>query len=385
MRILQVAPRFSLEHGGGGVVIISSLVKELAKREHDVLVYASDFGYWHKPDFWVEWINDFRLCLFRCSVNIATLHITPNLCKVAHDDLRYGNYDVIHMQGCRTFQNIVVRHYAKKYGIPYIVDAHGFPVEGTFWRKLFIRLFDALFANRIVRDAAFCIAETQIGVEEYKRAGVDESKIVVIPCPYDLSIFDSLPRRGQFKRKNRLGRRRIVLYLGGLEYIKGLDFLVKSFAKLNRDDTVLVLVGSDGGYEKTLRTMVKDLGIEDRVLFTGYLGGTDKLEALVDADVAVFPSRAEQGLPFAALEAIMCDTPVIVADGTGAAEDIKRMGCMGVAEFRGEVPLAFCMSLYLETTPTQACVKQAQAYIKKNLSMAERVKDYEKLYERCVK
>ena len=132
--------------------------------------------------------------------------------------------------------------------------------------------------------------------------------------------------------------------------------------------------------------MVKDLGIRDKVLFAGYLGGKDKFEALVDADVAVFPSRAEQGLPFAALEAIMCGTDIIVTEGTGATEDVRKLAPLPiVVEFNDIDKLSYRIGQVLDGMgEIEWWIGQAQAYIKKNLSMAEKVKDYEKLYERCV-
>lgn len=397
MRILQVAPTLSSKYGGGGLTILKNLVIALAKRKHDVAIFTSDFGVkTDVVDVMYElnvtkekrvWVLPFKTLFSLATLRImnsskARLECVFNPCE--------GKIDVIHMQGCRTWQNVIAHKWAKKYGIPYIVDAHGFPIEGTFLRKLFIRLFDLFFANRIVRDARFCIAETETGVKEYLRAGVNRENIMVIPCPYDLSVFDSLPKKGRFKKKfTQCGGKRIVLYLGGLDYIKGLDFLVKAFARLNQEDTVLVMVGEDMGFKKTLVKMVDDLGVQDKVIFTGGLYGQDKLEALVDADVAVFPSRAEQGLPFAALEAIMCGTPIIVSRGTGATDDIYKMRCGYVYNSEGynfpHLAQSINFVFSVSSKELQQIMAIGQSYIRKNLSITEKVKDYEDLYERCMK
>ncbi len=395
MRILQVVPRLSSKYGGGGFTIAKNLTLALAKRGHYVGIFTSDYDL--DEDAVQTFLANSHIWTFpfKTIFNMSTLHITSNprnlMNNIFDNTIKGGGVDVVHMQGCRTWQNVIVYQWAKKYKIPYVVDAHGFPVEGTPLRKLFIRIFDALFANRIVRNARFCIAETETGAKEYLRAGVDKDKIAVIPCPYDLSVFDSLPSRGRFKKRSGLlQQQRIVLYLGGLDYIKGLDFLVKAFAKMHDDKAVLVLVGEDMGFRKTLEKLVDDLSINDKVLFTGGLYGQEKLEALVDADVAVFPSRAEQGLPFAALEAIMCDTPVIVTDGTGAAEDVKKMGAglvvgltaLNEADLIQDLNIGIQHILdYKETH----LIKNGQSYIRKNLSITEKVKDYEKLYGRCLK
>jgi glycosyltransferase involved in cell wall biosynthesis len=169
-----------------------------------------------------------------------------------------------------------------------------------------------------------------------------------------------------------------------------LDFLVKAFAMLNDENAVLVLVGEDMGFRKTLEKLVSDLGIKDKVIFTGGLYGQEKLEALVDADVAAFPSRAEQGLPFAALEAIMCGTPIIVTDGTGAAEDVKKMGAGLVAGMIALTDADLIQDLnigiqHVLDYKESHLVKNGQSYIRKNLSITEKVKDYEELYRRCLK
>jgi len=73
------------------------------------------------------------------------------------------------------------------------------------------------------------------------------------------------------------------------------DVFVKAFANVieKLDDVRLVVVGPDDEYLGELRALVKALRMEDKVLITGPLYGEDKLEAYVDADVYVLPSRYE--------------------------------------------------------------------------------------------
>ncbi len=388
MKILQVVPRLSKKYGGGGVVIATTLAKELGKKNHKALVLGSDYGWdvderlrFHCPN-----VSHFEL---RTIFTVSTLHITDRPKLFLNWLFGETALDVIHMQGVRTFQNIIAYHYAKKYKIPYIVDSHGFAVAGSFLRRLLTKLFDIMFANKICRDANFCVAETKIGKDEFIRAGVKPEKIVIIPCGCDLGQFDNLPPKGGFRKKWRIGvSKKIVLYLGSIEYIKGLDFLIKSFTKLGGDDNVLVLVGETPNlsYLETLCDMVIKLGMDKgKVIFTGGLYGKDKLEALVDADVAVFPSRAEQGIPFAAIEAIMCNTPVIVSDGTGAAEDIRKMGSPFIPiKFGDTESFKIVLELMLYGSVKTNWLEIAQKYIRNNLSITEKVKDYEKLYARCI-
>jgi glycosyltransferase involved in cell wall biosynthesis len=126
------------------------------------------------------------------------------------------------------------------------------------------------------------------------------------------------------------------------------------------------------------------LDIADEVIFTGYISGRDKLEFLVDCDVCVFPSRAEQGLPFAALEAIMCGTPIIVTDGTGAAEDVKKMECGLIVQFGDEKGFAINIDYLLSDISkgiAKLMVENGREYIRKNLAITEKVKEYEIMYK----
>lgn len=379
MKILMVAPRFTPKSGGGGFVITNNLCKELIKNGHKLDVWTSDYessGFKQPEEFFVRHAYT--------KITLMGFHLTPYIKQWCEYDLK-GVFDVVHLQGCRTFQNIVVSHYARKYNIPYIVDAHGFPIQGSFFHQLILKTFDAIFANKIVRGAQMCIAETETGKKEYLRAGVKEENIRIIPCPYDLSIFDDLPSKGEFKKKHKLPPdSRIIGFLGGLDRIKGLDFLCQAFAKIkDRNDTYLVLAGTDMGFKKELEVLIEQLGMKNSVVFTGYIAGRDKLEYLVDCDVCVFPSRAEQGLPFAGLESVMCGTPIVVTEGTGSAEDVKGMGC-GLVSTPEMLHIHIMRMLDLRVGFGDECVKSGQSYIRKNLSITEKVKDYEQVYEQVM-
>jgi glycosyltransferase involved in cell wall biosynthesis len=115
------------------------------------------------------------------------------------------------------------------------------------------------------------------------------------------------------------------MFLGQLTPRKRLDVLVRAFAKLERTDGRLVVAGNDMGAEKDIRALVRSVGAEDRTLFTGLLRGRQRLEALADADVVVYPSEHEVfGLvPF---EALLAGTPVIVAGDSGCGDEVRATG-----------------------------------------------------------
>jgi glycosyltransferase involved in cell wall biosynthesis len=131
-----------------------------------------------------------------------------------------------------------------------------------------------------------------------------------------------LPTKGSFKKKYGIGiNEKIVLYLGRIHQLKGIDILVKAFANIadKLHNVRLVIVGPDDGYLGEIRALVKTLRITSKVLIIGPLFCEEKLEAYVDADVYVLPSRYEI-FGMSILEAVACGTPLILTETCGIAE-----------------------------------------------------------------
>ena len=119
--------------------------------------------------------------------------------------------------------------------------------------------------------------------------------------------------------------RPLVLFLGKLTPRKRVDVLINAFARLERADARLVIAGNDMGSGRELRALVRSLGLDDRVFFTGLLTGSDRLAALADADVVVYPSEDEI-FGLVPLESLLAGTPVVVADDSGCGEVIGATG-----------------------------------------------------------
>jgi glycosyltransferase involved in cell wall biosynthesis len=117
----------------------------------------------------------------------------------------------------------------------------------------------------------------------------------------------------------------VIRFLGKLTPRKRLDVLARAFALLARPDARLVIAGNDMGYGPELDQIIASLNIGDRTLRPGLLTGRDRLEALADANVLVYPSKDEI-FGLVPIEAILCGTPVVVADDSGCGEVIGRVG-----------------------------------------------------------
>jgi glycosyltransferase involved in cell wall biosynthesis len=155
-----------------------------------------------------------------------------------------------------------------------------------------------------------------------KHYGVEPRKIRVIHNGVDPARFHPLEDRGgviRVRRKFGLGER-YVIALGAGERHKNTHVLIEAFAQFRvaGPDFQLVVAGawrkeSRRGYLSEMEDLVKELGIEKRVIFAGYVSEDDQLALLNGACMLAFPSSAEGfGLP--PLEAMACGVPVLASD-----------------------------------------------------------------------
>lgn len=157
------------------------------------------------------------------------------------------------------------------------------------------------------------------------RYHLDPETIVVAPPGPD-PLFLAPPTPREFESAARLlGAGRFLLYVGALAPHKNVAGLVRAFAKLAQrpgsEPVRLVLAGLPVGryLELTLTPLIKELGLSDRVILTGYIDD-EMLRAIYHRAAAlVLPSFGEGfGLPV--LEAMACGAPVVTARSTALPE-----------------------------------------------------------------
>ncbi len=116
------------------------------------------------------------------------------------------------------------------------------------------------------------------------------------------------------------GSRKIVLYLGRLAAMKGVDTFLRAAARIaSREPKPLFVVAGEGPEFPRLLILAAHLGLSDRVLFLGWVTEEERTTLLASASVFVLPSIVE---PFgiAALEAMAAGIPAIVSKTSGVAE-----------------------------------------------------------------
>lgn len=331
MKILQVTNFFKPSFEAGGVARSAfSLSKYLSKNGHEITVYTTNRSLYdtHVETNKKVFLDGIEVYYFenlrKYLGNIPPLpYYSP---FVARDQIK--KFDVIHIHEHRTLLATVVCYYAIKYGIPYVIQPRGSIPKSIKSRQK--SLFDCFFGESIISNAKHVIASSKIESEQYKDVfpKLNDKLISHIPNGIDFEIYKHLPKEGNFKEKHSVDSNcRIVLFLSRIHERKGADILIEAFKIVKNiyENVILIIAGPDDGYLDTLKVLVNELNLNEDILFTGPLFGNDKLEAYIDSDVFVLPSKDRyESFGNVALEACACGTPVVITKNCGVSEWITN-------------------------------------------------------------
>lgn len=323
MKICHVVPFFSIKYNGG----TSSFVSKLCKAQIESGLAPTVMTSSHEFDSELaQSLDGVKFEVFKSFFSKLGVSLMPGLVFQAKKEV--SRFDVVHFHAFRTVQNLVLYKACKAAGVPFVMDVHGSAVY--MGRKIFLkRLYDRLWGRKMLSDAGFLVGETEVGRGEYYAVNnrLEDKKIKTISLPIDPMDFSLLPEKGQFRERFKITKKQgLIIFLGRIDAIKGIDFLIRGFHehhKSNPND-LLYIIGPDSGYLSKCKLLAQELDIQTHVFFPGYLDDHWKKRALVDADILAQVSRKEQGgrVPY---EAILCETPVIVTRATGSGEDVRKI------------------------------------------------------------
>jgi D-inositol-3-phosphate glycosyltransferase len=185
----------------------------------------------------------------------------------------------------------------------------------------------------------------------------DPARISIIPCGVDVDLFRPLPRDEARTLLNLPPDAKIVLFVGRLEPIKGVDILLEALSQLDCSGCqgLALIVGGnlDGTEAARLLGMRDRLGLTERVRFVGAQEQRTLPYFYAAADVCVVPSFYES-FGMVALEAMACGRPV-VASRAGGLQFTVQDGQNGLLTPPGDAPaLAATLQRLLTDAPLRA-------------------------------
>ncbi len=179
--------------------------------------------------------------------------------------------------------------------------------------------------------------------------GIDEAKIEVIHSGISSDIRRPEPEElERFRNENRLPSK-YILFLGKLEPRKNLSSIIRAFGELKErrefKDLHLVLVGSPGWLYKDIFKEIQSSKYNRQIIFKDHIKDGDRKYYYSLAEIFVYTSFFE-GFGFPPLEAMACNTPVIVSNTSSLPETIGEGGLLvqpgNIDELRWVISQVLC-------------------------------------------
>ena len=331
LKILHVietmAPRY-----GGPVGVLKSLSEAQIQRGHEVTIVTTnaDCPAGVLPVVVNTPIKAGNITTYYFAVQFRPLNLSFPMARALSNQIAAN--DITHIHGLYRFPPSFAAWQARRQGAPYIIRPFGsldpYMYAQSSKSVMLKRMYEKLFDLPNLRAAGAVHFTTE---EERDRTNylALETPSFVISNGLDWGQYDQLPPPGAFRKTLGIGPDTpLVLFLGRLNFKKGLDLLVPAFAKIKQSipNATLAIIGPDNdGYGVKVREMVSARNLQGAVNFVDMLTGEAVRQAYVDADVFVLPSYTEN-FGMTVIEALACGTPTVISDQVNIHREVNASG-----------------------------------------------------------
>jgi len=349
MKILHIVPAyFPAIRYGGPIKSVHELNKWLVKNGADVTVYTTNIDGLDNLDVPLGEavdIDGVKVFYFKSSFPRAWFY-SRNLHRALEKNIK--NFDLIHITSVFLSTSTLGAYYSKKFKKPYIISPRGSFMEEPLRRHSFKKkVCISLIEKRNLAGASAIHFTIEKEKNDYLKLVLPLKKDIIIPNSIDMEEFNTIARdNAEFRKKFKIATdKKIILFMGRLHKIKGLDTLIPAFAEVLKKEPKAVLIiagGDDEGYKKEVlkiinmvnkRTSKFNLRTSQvlrtcdvpNIIFTGMLSGIDKIAAYSESDVFVMPSYSES-FGMAVAEAMHFGLPVVITESVGISKEVERAG-----------------------------------------------------------
>lgn len=230
---------------------------------------------------------------------------------------------------------------------PIVLITHGIEV----WRP-----------KGVITSSLLAKVSAQISVSDFTlrkmrtwaKRGPSQELTYILPNAIDMERFYPAPKRGDLIRKHGLEGKKVLLTVARLasgERYKGIDEVIGVLSSiLAQDKSLVYLVVGKGDDKERLEAKAESLGLDNRVIFTGYVSEQDKPAYYNLADAFVMPSSGE-GFGIVFLEALACGVPVIAGNADGAREALRGGELGSLVDPKDSKALVDAIQIALNSTP----------------------------------
>jgi glycosyltransferase involved in cell wall biosynthesis len=229
-----------------------------------------------------------------------------------NDYLKTNKYDCIHINTGNISIQVPVLIAARRNGIR-IRIAHSHSVGKKGKKGLLKSAITTIMQKIIVHYSTKMAACSVEAAEHLFGRRTAQEKTLIVPNAIDVKKYTlSSTLRDRKREELGVGNRKVYIQVGNLVPVKNHEFTINMFKELleHEADSVLLFAGK-GELESILKKTVKELGIENSVIFLGYRNDVNEL--LQVADIMLMPSKWE-GFPMAVIEAQVSGMTVLCSN-----------------------------------------------------------------------
>jgi len=362
----------NLEYGGGERGF-AQLACGLDKDKYTVYAACNPGGkFWEKLS---EIDTNLR------ALNMESKFNADNFLKLAKIIKKEGIH-IVHSQGLRAefFVRIATRLLRIR---PKVVSTIQMSVEGfdvSPLRNKFYQIFDRISERYVDRFIAVSETIRNMLIDEHK---IPEGKVTKIYNGIELEEYEP-DYSGELKKKFRMEfdipeNVYLIGAIGRMVWQKGFEFLIRALPEIEKNHSqAKIIIAGDGPQRKRMEELAQHLGVEDKVIFTGFRGDIKKILSAID--VLSIPSLLE-GFPMITLEAMAMAKPIIATNIYGIAEQIKdgENGILVPAKDSDALAKSI-MKIFSDRDRAESIGLAARKHVEEHFSVEKMIRETEKAY-----
>ncbi len=344
MKILITTDLYTTDTNGV-VTSVKNLHEELTSRGHDVRILTlSENRHSHRDD-----------CIYY--IRSMPIGVYPNVrmpLSYRHQlikELIEWKPDIIHSQ-CEFFTYQFALRISRKTGAPIVHTYHTLYEQYVTYvipsRRVGKSLVKLLSRKRL-KKSEVVVAPTHKVEDALQNYGL-HNEISVVPTGIDLGQhFKRITPEERRRKRNELGiedSHNVLINLGRLGSEKNLEELMELFAKASAEnETLRFLIVGDGPAKEDLEVQARELGVSEKVIFTGMVAPSEVQEYYQLGDIFVSASTSEtQGLTY--IEAAANGLPLLCRQDK-CLDDVIMQGENGY-EYEDEEDFFECIQAIME-------------------------------------
>ena len=331
MKVALVCPASLPATQFGGIMFLCvEIARELAKNGHDMIIFTTDLDFANNANTFnknlprTEFIQGFTINRTHVWFSYKLFYVNLGM----YFEMKKGKPDIIHTIGIRSFQSFIAALISKKYKIPLIIADQGGVTTHPDLQK-----------NSLIKKIMYKIQSPMI------KFIVNQAKRIIVPNEYEKEIFSQYTKSAKitvikngisldeiyqssvdFKQKYGI-KNDFILFVGRFNKVKGIDILLQAWASIKNkteiQNTKLVIMGVNFGFESEMYKIIDELKINDTVLVIKKPPREDVLAAYSACQFLVLPSRWELS-PLTPLEGFAFKKPTISTTAHGIPHTIKN-------------------------------------------------------------